>query len=614
MTVKKLLALVAFSATTMCAIASLERTDFVTGEGTNGWTLSANEYVSPTYSSAVDSISLEYSGSGEGSATVYAAAHQNSATSQVATLTAVSSAATFDFSETTDFRSFKIKTSGDWSLAAFSAEVFAANVDAPVNVVISNNTTGTSFDASWDAVDGATGYRVYVWTNVVAGVSAGTIVWQETFAKASSTTSTQTKFKAEHTDNGTDEWVGDKAYLCSQEGAIRIGTTSGKGYLVSPSLTEVSGTELVLRITAWRQTTSEGTDMPVGVVSGDMTNIVGVIALGDVSATYHVSIPIFNAGDSIAIFSPTNKASARAIIDDVAILSGYSEGHSEPVYIANGVDVGMATEYSFAELPSVPVSFAVEACGRRGAVSAKTDAVIVDLSNPDKVAVLNALPLSELADGVYLQNFDSLSYVVNTTSGSPLFNGTTLPCWQMWQDNDAPTNIVFYSGGNQTGAKFLVLAAGSDESVRALGARTKKDSKMTWGIAFTNDTDSALTLTNIAYSAQQWGFANTDNHALVCSWIVTNRLDWIPSMRDGWVECCTTMTPCLRDAEDETPETVDVSYTPSDKITLPVGSVLYLKWTLESPSSGNSALMAIDDLKVMFAEKPLATLIFLTSR
>ena len=91
----------------VCGAQASERADFTTGEGTNGWTISAAEYVSPTYAGAVDRISLSYSGTAAGSATVSALA-QGGGESPVATLSAAANVATFDFPETTDFRAFRI--------------------------------------------------------------------------------------------------------------------------------------------------------------------------------------------------------------------------------------------------------------------------------------------------------------------------------------------------------------------------------------------------------------------------------------------------------------------------------------------------------------------------
>ena len=573
-----------------------------TGAGTpQGWTVENGEYRSPEYSNAVDRIELRYSGAGaSASATITAFPKQGDGT-MVATLSAASSGASFDFPETTDFRSFRIAVNG-LALSSFTAYVSADMLGMPSGVAISNNVTGTSFDASWYPVDSATGYRVYVWTNAVVGASAGTVVWQETFANAPAKTSTVV-FKDEYTDNGTPGWTYEKAYASISNGAVRVGTTSDKGVLVSPPLPAFSEAPLTIRITAWRQTTDEGRDMPLGVVSGGVTNFVGVVTLGDEAAPYHVTLPALNADDRIAIFSPTNKTSARAIIDDVAILSGYSAGSLEPSYIQN-VDVGLATGYSFAGLPSVPVQFAVEAYGRRGVTSEKTEAVEVDLSNPDKMAQLNACPLSSLVGNTYTQNFDSLAALTVPTGDKDWLNGTTLPYWQAYKDADAVSSFNFNAGTGSTGGLY-VFATNRNDPVRALGAYSTQNDEFSFGLAFTNDTESAMTLSSVAYLAQQWGFANNANQTLSVSVMVTNNLNWISAYSDGWTEIGSTQST-MYGAEDvhDTPVSTPVAATPAEEISIAPGQVLMIKWTIHSLTSGKPCMMGIDDVTVTFSGKP----------
>ena len=447
--------------------------DFTSGTPV-GWTVSNGECHSPTYSNAVDRIEIRYSGiDASASAVIYAKASGGDE-SQIAAFNAFSSGASFDFPDTTDFRSFRIATANGLALSSFTAYVSADTLSMPSGVSISNNVTGTSFDAYWNPVEGATGYKVYVWTNAVVGASAGIAEWQETFANAPAKTST-VNFKDEFTDNGTSGWTFEKAYASISNGAVRVGTTSDKGVLVSPPLPAFSETPLTLRITAWRQTTDEGRDMPLGVVSGGVTNIVGVVTLGDEAAPHHVTLPALNADDRIAIFSPTNKTSARAIIDDVAILSGYFEGILAPSYIVN-VDVGAVTEHSFTGLPSVPVQFAVEAYGRRGVTSEKTEAVEVDLSNPDKVAQLNACPLSSLTSPAltYTQNFDSTAAITAPTGNKDWFNGTTIMYWQAYKNASAVDSFSYNGGGGATGGLYA-LAANRNDPVRALGANSTQN-------------------------------------------------------------------------------------------------------------------------------------------
>ena len=132
---------------------------------------------------------------------------------------------------------------------------------------------------------------------------------------------------------------------------------------------------------------------------------------------------------------------------------------------------------------------------------------------------------------------------------------------------------------------------------------------MTWGIAFTNDTDWTIGLVGIAYSAQQWGFANTNSHPLVCSYLVANRLDWIANAPDDWTDCCETAAQCLKGVTHDTPVATAVDYAPAGPVHIPARSVLLLKWTVKPSPSGNSALMSIDDLRVVFEEVPRPLLI-----
>ena len=580
--------------------------DFTHGELPSGWSASEGRLLSPEYGSAVDRIELRYSGAdADASATVQAFPASGEGVS-VATFTAASSGASFDFPETTDFRSFSITTNG-LGISSFTAYVSESFLATPSGVAISNNVTGTSFDAYWNPVADATGYRIYVWTNIVTGASAGTEVWQETFANSPAKTST-VNFKDEFTDNGTSGWTFEKAYASITNGAVRIGTTSDKGVLVSPQLSGLSGAPFTLRVTAWRQSTSDGKDMPVGVVSGGVTNIVGVVAIGDESATYHVALPAFNAGDRIALFSPTNKTSARAIIDDVAIVSGYSEGHSEPVYLVGGQDVGAATAHSFSDLPSVPVQFAVEAYGRRGVSSAKTESVVVDLSNPDPVPVLNACLISTLTGHVYSQSFDQTAATTSTSGDKDLLNGMTVPYWQ-WFKNALAADTFKWNAGSGTIGGIYALATNQNETVRSIGAYSTKNDEFSFGVAFTNDTGRVMKFASLAYLSQQWGFKNTTNQTLSVSAKVVDNLDWISAYVDGWTVLASKESDVFGAGEPhDTPVSKPVTANPEGGISIAPGQVLMLKWTIHSLKGGTPGMMGIDDVTVTFesAAQPLS--------
>lgn len=222
------------------AVAAADVADFASGRIPAGWTVQNGEYRSPEYSNAVDRIELRYSGAdAAASATVRAFPMQQGDGTTVATLTAASSGAAFDFPEATDFRSFRIAAESGLALYSFAAHVSPGSLETPSGVTVSNNTTGTSFDSCWNAVDGATGYRVYVWTNAVAGASAGTAVWQETMPGvtngANNTMLDDAKFAACFANPG---WTrsGKAGYSTDDEGVIRIGTTSDGGWIQSPAI------------------------------------------------------------------------------------------------------------------------------------------------------------------------------------------------------------------------------------------------------------------------------------------------------------------------------------------------------------------------------------------
>ena len=575
-----------------------------------GWTVSNGEYRSPEYAGAVDRIELRYSGAdAAATATVQAYPANSGEGVNIATFSAASSGASFDFTETTVFRSFCISSANGLALSSFTAYVASDSLEDPSGVVISNNVTGTSFDAYWNPVADATGYRVYVWTNAVVGASAGTEVWVDDFSNAAAgNTSAKAvdsgTFNASYSD--TTFWeCNEYVYPSTTNGAIRLGASDrGKnGTLLSPHL---PGGDYYLRMRAWRYSSADGTDMPIIRISGGTTSLVQIVTFTKepgVPEDFMISLPTLTEGDHLMFCSFTNKT-PRVILDRVAVVSGYSEGHPEPSYIVDGLDVGAATGHSFSDLPSAPVQFAVEAYGRRGVSSAKTEAEIVDLSNPDKVAVLNACLLSSLTSSdhayTYSQNFDSLAAITATTGDKEWLNGTTLSYWQAYKGGNAVTSYK-YNGGSSTTGGLYALATNQSHAVRALGAYSTQNDQFSFGIAFTNDTDKTITLASLAYLAQQWGLANTANQTLSVSVKVVDVLDWISTYDDGWTELASTNSVVYGAEEShDTPVSTQVTVNPTEEITIAPGQVLMIKWTIHSLKSGKPGMMGIDDVTVTF--------------
>ena len=342
-------------------------------------------------------------------------------------------------------------------------------------------------------------------------------------------------------------------------------------------------------------------DIAIERVSNEITNVIGTATLTTNMQEFAVALPKWKDGDSIRFNSLTN-GDRRVIIGSVAIVSGYSEGQEVPSYIINGQDVGEATFCQFEGLPSVPVFFAVEAYGKRGVASPTSEAVEVDLSNPDKVAVLNACPISSLAGSTYTQNFDSLAELTATTGDKDWLNGTTLQYWQAYNNRDVVTKFKWNGGGEATSGLYALSPGSSPSgSSRALGVNSTKGNEFSFGLSFTNDTDRTMQLSSVEYLPQQWGFGNTTNQTLSLSAKVVDSLNWISAYNDGWTLISSAQSIKYESSESHVPP-LALTVVPADTgvISIAPGQVLMIKWTVHSLKGGTSGVMAIDGVEAKF--------------
>ncbi|MBQ6246111.1 MAG: hypothetical protein IJK04_04540, partial [Kiritimatiellae bacterium] len=436
-----------------------ETADFSGSAVPQGWTVSDGGYLSPEYSNTVSRIALSYGASGAGPAgvaQVFAIDHASSAETQIASVNAATTGAAFDFPAASDYRRFRVATDG-LALASFSATWLDARLDAPSNVVATALTTD-SLEVSWDAVSGAASYRVSVWTNVVVGASAGSVVWEDPLPGATNGASTtrmsDTKFNACFAHAG---WTrSDKAgYPTGEDGTVRMGTTGDFGWLQTPPIDVASDSGVLLRFRAKIGSSNANPQMLVERISDNSTNVIGEVTLASELKEHVLVVSDWKSGDSFR-FNSFASGDRRTVLGAVALLSGYSAGVASPVVIRE-VSVADSTSCTVDGLPeAVPVFVGVSAVDSDGVPSERSVGVEVDLANPPPRATLNACPLGGLdGDHVYVQVFDPLAAITATTGDKDFFNGITLPYWQLWQDLDPATKLSFYAGGNQTGAKFV---------------------------------------------------------------------------------------------------------------------------------------------------------------
>ena len=416
----------------MSAIAGrlvTETADFSGADVPAGWTMSGGIYLSPEYSNAVSRIAFSYGATGGqvGTAQLFAIDHASSAETQIVLVNTATTGAAFDFPGSSDYRQFRIATDG-LTLASFSATWPDTRPDVPSNVVATALTT-ESLEISWDAADGAVGYRVSVWTNTVVGASAGSVAWEDTLPGAtngySTTKLSDTKFSNCFAHTGWTRSEAGRVYPTGENGTIRVGTKTDSEWIQTPPI-EVSGSWIAVRIHAKIGESNANPQMLVERISGNSTNIVGEVTLTSELQEHVLVVSDWNSGDSIR-FNSFASGDRRTIIGAVALVSGYSTGTSSPVVVKE-VPVADGTATTIDGLPSaVPVFVGVRAIDAGGVSSATSAGVEVDLANPPPRATLNAWTVSSSADSTCRQDFDSVAGATMTSGDKDFYNGVTIP-------------------------------------------------------------------------------------------------------------------------------------------------------------------------------------------
>ena len=510
----------------------VETSLFPDGSLPAGWTVNANGLQSPTYSNRVTQVAFSYAATHSGTIgtlALYASNELSSVEHEVAALNTRTTGAQLDFPDGSDYRSFRIVTNGV-ALTSFSATWMDTRLATPTNIAFANN-TGASFDLSWDAVDGATGYKVFVWTNAVSGASEGVPVWQEGFSNAEATTSSSTAFNGkQHTDNKTDGWTGDKAYRSPFQGVIKIGSGSSAGWLATPPLgSAYADASLAVRLLACVTNTTDSERIPVAIVSGSETNTADVI--DDIGTEFRYSyMPISGMGadDKIIVQSPSStKASGRPVLllDEIAIVSGYSGGAQVHDVLREETISAAATACTVAGLPPVAVQVSIQALGENEADASESSAAItVDLAHPPPVSQLAVLG-SAVDDVGYSESFDVLN---GLGSSADWVDGITLPYWQARKGTTAVGTISTSSGtGNKSGGLYAYRGTNKTESASfSLAAAANTSNRLKFGFAVTNDTEGTLFDFEISFIARQWTFSSgrKEAQALHFEYLVTNEV------------------------------------------------------------------------------------------
>ncbi|MBQ7188369.1 MAG: hypothetical protein IJR99_03040 [Kiritimatiellae bacterium] len=260
---------------------------------------------------------------------------------------------TVAFPESNDIRVVQLKvdqrTKGAVELNSVTAYWVDGSAPLALSVPVINEETAlsaTGFTASWSAVQGAAAYLFRIASLQVTDASPGTAIFTETFEPSAAYSTTAIK----QFDNYTDMpgWSGEKVY--PSPGALRIGSTSARGWLLSPSIAlPAQSGNYAVSFDAAIYSASEAEDARVQLVtnSGNTTSLIETLSLTTATNTYTIPFEA-TAGQSVQFCFESGERikSCRFLLDRVRVLTGYSDGHIATNWIgteSGGEVVGTST-------------------------------------------------------------------------------------------------------------------------------------------------------------------------------------------------------------------------------------------------------------------------------
>lgn len=230
---------------------------------------------------------------------------------------------------------------------------------------------------------------------------------------------------------------------------------------------------------------------------------------------------------------------------------------------------------------------------------------LIDLSSAHPLE-LKALELKDLDGGLYSQNFSAISSITKESSASTI----SLPYWQMTRGGESIEKIKFSKlGGNPSASGIYACCdAALSENSYALGSLASSTIEAIYGLAFTNNCETAIKDINISFKSMQRTFKNGEK-SLTLEYLVTK--DSLAITTQGnWnvieIPVTAPFTTTTRGDRNFYEQTISASL---ENINIPQGSIFILRWR-DIPSA-NNPLTSIDDLVIEYTFKPIPTSIFL---
>jgi hypothetical protein len=231
--------------------------------------------------------------------------------------------------------------------------------------------------------------------------------------------------------------------------------------------------------------------------------------------------------------------------------------------------------------------FTFTACDKDGVSSP------VEVAATVRQAQVVAVRMSSVP-GRYAQNFDALATegMANEWDNA----AQPLPAWYAFANAAAVESYRTGTGSGTSGGLYAFGVEGSTN--RSLGALASSGMTYRYGVAFTNDTESAFTNMAVRFVAWQWRVANAATNTLAFEYCVTNRV--LPLSQGLWttVSALCFDSPAVTNA-DQAVGAVEISAARCAVITeeLLSGQVILLRWR-DADDAGSDHAFGVDDFAV----------------
>ena len=227
-------------------------------------------------------------------------------------------------------------------------------------------------------------------------------------------------------------------------------------------------------------------------------------------------------------------------------------------------------------------------------LSSLSERVDLSLMKPREIS---PVCVSDFAGGSYFQNFDALAAVTKETSAKEL----GLNEWQLHKGDDPADTLKFTSTGKATAGGVYAIVSGADAAARALATLATSSFGCSFGIAFTNDLQTAVESPKLSFTAVQRSFKSAPK-TYALEYLVTGGAFGIGTGGEWKSVEIPVTAPLTSETCGETAECRQPIGPLEFPAEIPPGGALILRW--RDVKGASSPMMGVDDVRFECTARP----------